>query len=443
MTNPVHLLSVAALLLIAFLVGATAGMLLRRLAFGAKRTTSPAVAEVILAEAPPSAPLVASPVIAPLPVAPKPAAAVPADIPVPDFTEAVIALASAGPALDLEVARSPDEGPRMQPAHVAGETTSGIAVPAPRHENPVPVTDEKPATATNEERSAEVIPFATAAAEESDPSEPADPAVESPSADTVAVEPTPEIAVAIDAPGPTQTAAVPADVAAPALAVVGEVLPDNEAQVSPDTEEIGSAPVAEAQPAVENDMTELAQVATPPVVDPAPEERSDTESKEPAEAAMPVDEDAAMRAIEGSGPPRRAAVRKRRPVEPPEGMNEAVASSKRAVSAARRTAETVVAEVEQVNSEVRSEAGRPAGLGKPRAEGKDELTHIMGVLPVIETALNKIGIYHFDQIVGLTDENVAWIEAHLGIAGRVGREHWREQARELAAVTRPRRAAEQ
>ena len=57
------------------------------------------------------------------------------------------------------------------------------------------------------------------------------------------------------------------------------------------------------------------------------------------------------------------------------------------------------------------------------------------MLPVIETALNQAGIYHFDQIAGFTDENVAWLEGHLGIAGRIEREHWREQARELAIVS--------
>jgi predicted flap endonuclease-1-like 5' DNA nuclease len=88
------------------------------------------------------------------------------------------------------------------------------------------------------------------------------------------------------------------------------------------------------------------------------------------------------------------------------------------------------------------EAGRPAGLDGPRDGMKDELTHIIGVLPVIETALNQLGIYHFDQVGALTDENIGWIETHLGIPGRISRELWREQARELSAVLKPKRAAE-
>ena len=65
------------------------------------------------------------------------------------------------------------------------------------------------------------------------------------------------------------------------------------------------------------------------------------------------------------------------------------------------------------------------------------------MLPVIETALNSLGIYHFDQLGALTDENIGWIENHLGVPGRISRELWREQARELSAVLKPRRAAEQ
>ena len=95
-----------------------------------------------------------------------------------------------------------------------------------------------------------------------------------------------------------------------------------------------------------------------------------------------------------------------------------------------------------VVAEAKAEAGRPVGLDAPRDGRKDELTHIIGVLPVIETAFNKLGIYHFDQVGALTDENIGWIEGHLGVPGRIARELWREQARELSAVLRPRRAAE-
>jgi predicted flap endonuclease-1-like 5' DNA nuclease len=77
---------------------------------------------------------------------------------------------------------------------------------------------------------------------------------------------------------------------------------------------------------------------------------------------------------------------------------------------------------------------QPPGLGAPRHGMRDDLTQIVGVLPVVETTLNRLGVYHFDQVAEWSDANANWVETHLGIAGRVEREHWREQAHELAAV---------
>ena len=38
--------------------------------------------------------------------------------------------------------------------------------------------------------------------------------------------------------------------------------------------------------------------------------------------------------------------------------------------------------------------------------------------------------------------NIAQLEGHLGVPGRIGGELWREQARELSAAIKPKRAAE-
>ncbi len=75
--------------------------------------------------------------------------------------------------------------------------------------------------------------------------------------------------------------------------------------------------------------------------------------------------------------------------------------------------------------------GRPVGLEAPRAGGKDDLTHVIGVLPIIETALNSIGVYRFDQLAEFADENVGWLEnpsrhrkgasaASIGVSRRAG-----------------------
>lgn len=544
MTNPVHLLSVAALLLIAFLVGAIVGTLARVIALRLGR--KPAAAATLQVEAAPAAPpLVAAPVIAPLPVAPVPITPQPADVPVPDFASTLIALANEAPPASFIEATKPRAQPAygaqaeirpapppaplppveplpaaMQPAHVAGETTSGVHVAAPQHEaQPSAV----PRAEAAEQRTAAVILFPSAAAE---------PAVARPTAivvggETVAVvdtsdldvaeagvapavpeaepvavaaKPGPEpaatiahgdsflfvgtpgvpraelvpaaepkaktetipipviaavvAAVAAELPVPEviEAAAVPARpdeppvaVAEPAAAIVSTpeaspiqpVVPEAGASAEAVVEETEPEPAASLPAAEVASQSETAPVEETPVEPPAPA----AVAPEPAVASLdePMDEDAAMRAIEGNWRPRRTPPKRPvRVVAEPEGANQAVAASARAVNAARRTAEAVVAEV----AEVKVEAGRPMGLDAPRDGRKDDLTHIIGVLPVIETALNKLGIYHFDQMGELTDENIGWIEGHLGVPGRIGRELWREQARELSAVLKPKRAAE-
>ena len=76
---------------------------------------------------------------------------------------------------------------------------------------------------------------------------------------------------------------------------------------------------------------------------------------------------------------------------------------------------------------------RPAGLAAPRGEGPDDLKLIKGVGPVLEEMLHRLGYFHFFQIAAWTPEEVAWVDENLeGFQGRVTREGWVEQARELA-----------
>ena len=152
-------------------------------------------------------------------------------------------------------------------------------------------------------------------------------------------------------------------------------------------------------------------------------------SPEPAVARNSGDEAAAMQAIEGGWSPRRASPRLVRSAELPDGgdASAALAASGAAVAAASRTASAIV-------SELAPDPARPAALDGPREGNADDLTHIIGVLPVIETALNKLGVYHYDQIAAWSAETVAWVENHLGLDGRIQRELWRLQARELAAA---------
>jgi predicted flap endonuclease-1-like 5' DNA nuclease len=79
------------------------------------------------------------------------------------------------------------------------------------------------------------------------------------------------------------------------------------------------------------------------------------------------------------------------------------------------------------------EGVQPAALDKPNGE-PDDLTLITGIGPRIQTILNDYGIWHFSQIAEWTDDNEIWIDRQLNFAGRVSREGWINQARELTSV---------
>ena len=70
----------------------------------------------------------------------------------------------------------------------------------------------------------------------------------------------------------------------------------------------------------------------------------------------------------------------------------------------------------------------PAPEGEP-----DDLQKINGIGPSIEKTLHGLGIYYFRQIAAFTPDNVAWIDQRLRFRGRIEREDWIGQARQLAA----------
>lgn len=425
MLNPAHILEIALLLLIAFLLGATVGALARLAAsrlIGPKAVTaevaSAAVpADVAVAEQAPS--LVSAPVIAELAKTPTPSA--PAEVPAPDFTEALLALAGDKPGSLASRIRMPSIAPlpvvavtkpaeEMRPARVAGETTSGRVVPHPR-------AAAEPARAIAfEGAGAEVIPFplGKVAVEASEPPvvvvatpmpepEPASITVQEEPKPDVSVEPVVEVKIALPVEAEVQ---IDAEMAVEPEAIAPVEVPALDAEVVPDV------------PAAEAPAEEVPTVA-PVIAQPdAPSPQEPVAASAPVMTAVPEpsaedDEAAAMRAIEGNWSPRRSASPRIRKAALPEmAADEAIPPA-------------VFVEP----------PGKPVGIAGPRLGAKDDLTHVIGILPIIETALNTLGLYHFDQVAELTDENAGWIESHLGIAGRISREHWREQARELAAAT--------
>jgi predicted flap endonuclease-1-like 5' DNA nuclease len=76
---------------------------------------------------------------------------------------------------------------------------------------------------------------------------------------------------------------------------------------------------------------------------------------------------------------------------------------------------------------------RPQGLGAPRMGAPDDLRLIDGIGPKLESTLNSLGIYHFDQIADWTPANIAWVDQYLRFRGRIVRERWVEQAKAIVA----------
>ena len=144
----------------------------------------------------------------------------------------------------------------------------------------------------------------------------------------------------------------------------------------------------------------------------------------PVPPPAPVDEDAAMRAIEGGW----SRVGARAMAGAPELSDVGAA-----VAAAQSAVEQVLARA-GIDAEGSGHAARPKGLPRPRNGAKDDLKRIDGLGALDESTLNNLGVFHFDQIAGWSEPQVLWMENHVFARGRIGRENWQQQARDLASA---------
>lgn len=87
-----------------------------------------------------------------------------------------------------------------------------------------------------------------------------------------------------------------------------------------------------------------------------------------------------------------------------------------------------------MKASVAAVADQPVGMAAARAGGADDLKRIKGIGPKLETLLNSMGYFHFDQIASWTEKEAAWVDNNLkGFKGRVSRDNWVAQAQVLAA----------
>jgi predicted flap endonuclease-1-like 5' DNA nuclease len=85
-----------------------------------------------------------------------------------------------------------------------------------------------------------------------------------------------------------------------------------------------------------------------------------------------------------------------------------------------------------IDGEDKHPGRRPYGLAAARGKA-DNLKRIRGIGPQNEGRLHALGIWHFSQMAAWSDENVKWVGSYLAFSGRIHREKWVAQARDLAA----------
>jgi predicted flap endonuclease-1-like 5' DNA nuclease len=88
--------------------------------------------------------------------------------------------------------------------------------------------------------------------------------------------------------------------------------------------------------------------------------------------------------------------------------------------------------ISAVEGEDRHAGARPLGLAGPNGGIADDLKRIKGIGKQNEARLRGLGIWHFDQIAAWSAENVKWVGSYLAFAGRIERERWIAQAKDLA-----------
>jgi predicted flap endonuclease-1-like 5' DNA nuclease len=397
MASVIHIAEIAAILAVAYMLGWIIGYVAHRL-FAPKPLVQATIPEARLAAATGTAEaLVRAPVIAPVadPAAESPAAAVEAEA-----TATVAPVDSGAAATVVEpapLAATPDPVLAMAEASIVSEATAATSEPsAPT----APVEAAAPATPVARSfRRFRPAPKPDAAPE---------PVVDAPPAEFTATPATqPGVAWTGVIRGRSAVRVAATDPAPPSAEVVPEV-----SEESLTTEPVMAAafdPIIEppSLPIEPEPPPEVATVTPPP---PPP---------------IASDEDAAMRAIEGGW----SRVGARAMSDTPE-----LSDMGAAVAAATTAVEQVLAKA-GIDVDTAGRTGRPKGLSRPRNGIKDDLKQINGLGALDESTLNNLGVYHFDQIANWNDAQVTWMENHVFARGRIGREDWQRQARELAAST--------
>ena len=107
-----------------------------------------------------------------------------------------------------------------------------------------------------------------------------------------------------------------------------------------------------------------------------------------------------------------------------------VSTTEAAPKKAAKKAEPKKAEPKKAAPKAEAKKAAPKKVAK--AEGGDDLKQLSGVGPALEKKLHEAGVTTFAQIAAWTDADVAAMDEKLSFKGRIEREGWIEQAKELA-----------
>lgn len=94
-------------------------------------------------------------------------------------------------------------------------------------------------------------------------------------------------------------------------------------------------------------------------------------------------------------------------------------------------------------SEILTGGAKPSKKAAPKKEVADDVSLISGVGPVLKNKLAEAGITSLKQISTLKKKDAAKLDEELSLGGRIEREEWVAQAKELLAGKPPRAKVDQ
>ncbi len=237
----------------------------------------------------------------------------------------------------------------------------------------------------------------------------------------VFVTPAPRVRRIVVDPAAAEAAAAKEAAAAAEAAIAAALAPPPVAAPVPAAP--AKAAVVRRAPVVVANLTDADLFSYPPVIRPRRTTRILPKEEPATEVGSAVVEPGTAQpvvAVPAAGKPK-AAAKPKGPARPKAAAKSAATKA----GAAKASAKPRAAKAIPIG---------PTRLKAPRKGRADDLKVIAGIGPSLEKLVNGLGFYHFDQIAGWSDADVALVDAEMKtFKGRVSRDKWVVQARILAA----------